>query len=269
MLINMIAFPNCKINLGLNIVSKRSDGYHNLESIFYPVSNVYDCLEIVPSPKFEFHSYGNEIPDLEQGNSCIKAFKLIQHEKDIPNVQIHLHKNIPTGAGLGGGSSDAVATLVLLNQIFGLNYKKNKLLQLADKIGSDCPFFVWNNPVFAKSKGELLKPVVISLDDYYIKLINPKIHISTKNAFKSIIPKPTNYPIESCLKLPIEEWKEHLVNDFEEAVFEDYPQLKEIKNKLYTLGASYASMSGSGSTIYGIFEKDIDLKPHFEGMLIY
>jgi 4-diphosphocytidyl-2-C-methyl-D-erythritol kinase len=258
----MIVFPNCKINLGLNIISKRIDGYHNIETIFYPVP-LKDSLEIIANkqalknPGFPFFSSGLSIPGKPASNICVKAFRLLKHDfPEIPNVQIHLHKVIPSGAGLGGGSADAAFALKLMNQLFDLSLSTERLIAYAAELGSDCPFFIINKPCFAKGKGETLEEIELDLSAYKIVIVNPGIHVDTGRAFFDIKPSPSENPLTDIIKLPIDRWKDVLMNDFEKIIFEKHREVVDIKDDLYVKGAIYASMSGSGSTVFGIFPKD-------------
>ena len=248
----MIAFPNAKINIGLNVVSKRSDGYHNLESVFYPVK-LSDILEIVPSERFEFTSSGIEIGGSVENNLVVKAYRLIERDFGIPPVKIHLHKIIPFGAGLGGGSSDAAFTLKMLKKQFNLDLSKSKLKKYAASLGADCSFFIDNNPAFASGIGDDLEQISLDLSDYNIVLVKPKFSVSTAEAYRNINPQKSTFDLKEIIGLPVEKWKNTVKNDFEESVFPLYPEIKKLKEKLYELGAEYASMSGSGSAVYGIF----------------
>jgi len=258
----MIIFPNCKINLGLSIVSKRDDGYHNIETIFYPIP-FYDVLEVIndnqPSNQdVQLSISGKIIQGEEEKNLCIKAYRLLKKDfPEIPAISIHLHKNIPMGAGLGGGSSDGAYMIKLLNEKFNLGLDSIKMKSYALQLGSDCPFFIDNNPSFAEGRGEILHDVQIDLSGYGIVLINPGIHISTADAFRNISPSAPAHPYSEIINLPVNQWKDSLFNDFEKPVFEIHPAIQEIKEKLYTAGARYASMTGTGSTVYGIFEGTI------------
>jgi 4-diphosphocytidyl-2-C-methyl-D-erythritol kinase len=249
----MLAFANAKINIGLNVVEKRLDGFHNLETIFYPV-NIFDSIEILEGKELGFFSYGLEIPGKPEDNLCLKAFRLVQAEFKIPNVQIHLLKNIPFGAGLGGGSADAAWVLKMLNQKFELMLSLEKLENLAASLGSDCAFFIRNSAQFASGRGEILEPIDLDLQKYTFALIKPNFGISTKEAFSGLIPKPSNQNLKELVGQPIETWRGQIKNDFEESLFPKFPALEKIKNLLYEKGAIYASMSGSGSTLFGIFE---------------
>ncbi len=247
----MISFPNTKINIGLSIVSKRIDGFHNLESIFYPI-NWCDVLEIIPAVKTSFTFSGITIPGDPQKNLCLQAYELLRKEYDLPPVAIHLKKLVPIGAGLGGGSADASYTLKMLNELFDLQLTTPQLQQKARLLGSDCAFFIENKPVLATEKGDVFTPSVLSLKGYYLLLVNPNIHISTQEAYNGILPKiaTTDY-----VNITNKTWLQaDLKNDFEEAIFINYPQIKALKEELYTKGAIYSAMTGSGSTVFGIFK---------------
>lgn len=251
----MIVFPNCKINLGLSIVEKRADGYHEIESVFYPI-HFHDALEIIPSNNFTFSHTGIDIPGDEANNLCIKAYHLLKKDyPSLPNIHLHLHKHIPMGAGLGGGSSDGSAVLKLLNDLFKLEISKETLIHYAAKLGSDCPFFVINSPCIATGRGEILNLIDIDLSDYTFVLVHPGIHISTATAFQQLTPCKKKISIAQIITQPIATWKQELINDFELPLFKSHPILAEIKNELYKKGAVYASMSGSGSSLFGIFSK--------------
>jgi 4-diphosphocytidyl-2-C-methyl-D-erythritol kinase len=253
----MIAFPNSKINLGLSITAKRADGYHELETVFYPVG-LQDMLEIVHSndstKPIQFSHTGLAIPGDETQNLCVKAYLLLKKDfPSIPSVKMHLHKHIPMGAGLGGGSSDGTAVLKLLNQLFNLGLNTNQLVNYAAQLGSDCPFFVHDTACHATGRGEILQPYPCDLANYKIALIHPGIHVSTAWAFGELQPHVKEKSIYDIVAQPIESWKATLVNDFEAPIFAAHPILQNIKNELYDQGAIYASMSGSGSSIFGIF----------------
>ena len=249
----MIVYPNAKINLGLNVLRKREDGYHDISSIFYPVKECVDILEIIKSEEFEFTNSGIEIPDGE--NLCEKAWKLLYTDFGIGNVKVHLHKQIAIGAGLGGGSSDASFTLKSLNELFDLNLNNKELEKYALLLGADCPFFIDNTPKLVEGIGEKMTSIDLDLSNYEIRLVNPDIHISTKQAYSGIVPKTPVLSVEKIIELPIIEWKGKLKNDFEESIFEKHLQLEGIKDELYKQGSIYSSMSGSGSIVFGIFEK--------------
>ena len=249
----MITFPNAKINLGLNVVSKREDGYHNIESCFYPIP-WYDCLEVIEAASFAFYSYGLDIPGDSDSNLCVKAYKLIQADYGIPPIEIHLLKNIPMGAGLGGGSADGAFTLNMLNDLFKLKLTIQELEAYALQLGSDCPFFIRNQPTIAKGRGEMLTPVQLNLKGYHLAIHNPGIHISTKEAYSGVIPTDPETTIAEQIEKPIRSWKDELTNDFEHSIFPNHPTIESLKIEMYEAGATYASMTGSGSTVYGIFE---------------
>lgn len=253
----MLVYPNAKINIGLNIVEKRPDGYHNLETVFYPIG-LSDVLEVEPSEScsdYSFSSSGIALGGDPEENLIVKAYRLIQSEYDIPAVDITLIKQIPFGAGLGGGSADAAFMLKTLNEMFGLKITNRKLEKIAVELGADCPVFIKNKPVYATGIGNEFTPVKLSLKGYFLLLVKPDTHVSTPEAYSLVAPeKPVISLLESIQK-PVKEWKRLIKNDFETSVFTKYPEIGEIKNKLYETGALYASMSGSGSSVYGIFEK--------------
>ena len=254
----MVSFPNCKINLGLHIRAKREDGYHDLETVFFPAPFT-DVLEVVAGEKngkgsVEF--IGSGLPLDTKDNICLKACELLGQRHDLPQLKLYLHKAIPAGAGLGGGSSDGAFTLKMLNDKFGLNLSTNELIDLALQLGSDCPFFIINKPCLATGRGEVLKKINLDLSGYRLALVNPGIHISTAWAFSRVTPRPPRQELESIITGPISRWTEVLLNDFEDPVFAEYPAIKKIKDELYRQGALYASLSGSGSTVFGLFEKD-------------
>ena len=254
----MISFPNCKINLGLNIIRKREDGFHDLETVFLPIPFT-DVLEIIPSDKTELIVTG--LPVNANDNLCLKAYNLLQQDfPGLPSIKMHLHKIIPMGAGLGGGSADAAFTLQLLNHKCKLNLKAEQLINYGLQLGSDCPFFIINKPSIATSRGEILQPININLKNHKILIVNPGIHIDTKWAFSKITPQEKRISIKEIIAQPIESWKEDLQNDFEVPVFAEYPEIKKIKNELYGIGATYASLSGSGSSVYGIFSKEKNIQ---------
>ncbi len=258
----MIVFPNCKINLGLRILQKRSDGYHDLETAFYPIGlsdilEIIEYKEVVRTASIPFSRSGFMIDGDTSNNLCIKAYKLLKRDfPKLPLIQMHLHKSVPTGAGLGAGSSDAAFTLRLLNDKFALGISEKKLMEYALELGSDCPFFILNRPCYATSRGEILEPIDLDLSAYNLIIVNPGIHINTGRAFLDVGTSSPETTIKEILKLPIERWKDQLLNDFENKVFKDQPDIVDVKDKLYAAGALFASMSGSGSTVYGIFDKD-------------
>ena len=268
----MIQFPNAKINLGLNILRKRADGFHDLETIFYPIA-LFDTLEFIESNELKFEMSGIAIPGNMEDNIILKAYHLLKNDfPQLPNVNIHLLKNIPTGAGLGGGSADASFMLMALNKHFQLEISKQNIINYAAQLGSDCPFFIHNQPCKATSRGEVLEVIQLNLVDYQFVLVNPKIHVNTGWAFAQLTPHQPIKSVFDIIQQPIHTWKEELINDFEKPIFEAHPMMQNIKNNLYDLGAIYASMSGSGSTLFGIFNKDIDqenIKKSVEGLNVY
>ena len=251
----MVSFPPCKINLGLQILSKQPDGYHSIVTCFYPLP-WEDVLEILPSDSLMFNQSGNPIAGKLDHNLCLRAYHLLKQDHKLPPVQIHLHKIIPAGAGLGGGSSDAAHTLRLLNAIFALELSQKELMRYASQLGSDCAFFLKDATMLGSGRGEILEPVTINVKGFYLRLFNPDIHISTAEAYANVIPKNSSVTLREVIEKPVRSWKEELKNDFENSVFAKYPILQLIKNELYESGAVYASMSGSGSTIFGIFKDD-------------
>jgi len=260
----MVVFPNCKINLGLHILHKREDGFHNIETVFYPVG-LKDALEVIPSARtgagIEFSASGIAAGRTDD-NLCIRAYHLLKKDfPQLPSVKTHLHKAIPVGAGLGGGSADAAFMLKLLNNKFNLNLSTRQLSSFALQLGSDCPFFIINKPCFATGRGELLEEITLDLSAYKIVLVNPGIHINTGRAFSQITPSPSKISIREIVMQPVINWKTELRNDFEAAVFTSHPEIKLIKDELYRLGADFAAMSGSGSSVFGIFKHNFTQTP--------
>lgn len=255
----MISFPPCKINLGLKVIAKRPDGYHSIETCFYPVPWT-DVLEIIPSEgQTTFTSSGISIPGSAHENLCLKAYHLLREKFELPPVKIHLHKVVPIGAGLGGGSSDAAHTLQLLNSVFNLQLSTDQLSAYALQLGSDCPFFIHNQPMLGSGRGEELSLVQKVLSGKFIVIVKPDLHISTAEAYSNVKPRIPEKAIRDIIeKSPMHTWREELKNDFEDSIFQKYPTLNEIKKTFYQHGALYASMSGSGSAVFGIFEKEID-----------
>ena len=266
----MVVFPNIKINLGLYITGKRPDGYHNIESIFYPVqwketleiTDRQEGLEAFPQlqsltevGKVRFMSYGIPIPGNADSNLCIKVYQSLEEWFNLPSIDMHLLKTLPIGAGLGGGSADAAFTLKALKDYFQLRLSDVEAKDLLAKIGSDCPFFWENKPMFVYGRGEKMRPIDLDLSKYFVLIVNPNIHISTKEAYSGVKPSAPAIDLEMMPSIGVEGWKDVLVNDFEASVFPKYPIIKEIKERLYAKGALYASMTGSGSTLYGIFEE--------------
>ena len=249
----MLSFPNAKINLGLNIYAKREDGFHELESVFYPISWC-DILEVLPSNKLSFDSTGLSIPGNKNDNLCVKAYNLLANDFDLEPVSIHLYKCIPMGAGLGGGSSDAASMIKSLNQLFELKLSQNQMLSYARKLGSDCAFFIYNKSCLATGLGDVLNPFNIDLNQYEIFIVYPGIHVNTAWAYSQLVPKKLNQSW-------VEDFRQHpynwstIKNDFEEVILKEYPDIKKLKNNLLMQGAEYACMSGSGSSVFGIFKK--------------
>jgi len=262
----MICFPNAKINLGLNITEKRSDGFHNIETVFYPVTWC-DALEVIENKNYQtgerklsLSITGISIDGNTTDNIIYKAYNLLDAKYNLPPVKANLHKVIPMGAGLGGGSADGAFFIKLLYEKFSLNLSIEEQINFAKQLGSDCAFFIENKTIFAMGKGDVFIPVTIDLSKYHIILIYPAIHSNTALAYKGITPAKPKKSIKDIISQPVAIWKNTLINDFERNLFVQYPELENIKNRLYQAGALYASMSGSGSTMYGIFEKDMDVK---------
>ena len=251
----MICFPNAKINLGLNIVSKRDDGYHNLETIFYPIP-LQDALEAVPSSHTtgSFTQTGIPVDGDPANNLVMKAYRLFKEKYSIPEMDIYLRKQIPFGAGLGGGSADAAFMLKLLSKETNLNISDEELEAMASQLGADCPFFIRNKPAFATGIGNIFEPIELDLSAYQFVLIKPDVHVSTKEAYAMVKPTIPEMSLKEIVRMPVEEWKNRMQNDFEFSVFPKYPEIEQIKNELYECGAIYASMSGSGSSVFGLFD---------------
>ncbi|OOG78562.1 4-(cytidine 5'-diphospho)-2-C-methyl-D-erythritol kinase [Algoriphagus sp. A40] len=250
----MISFPNAKINLGLHIIGKRKDGYHEIETCMVPVP-LFDALEMILDKKPTWNSTGMDIPGDSKDNLILKAEKLLRKDfPGLPTLNIHLHKNIPMGAGLGGGSADGAFALKLMNNLFDLHLDNFFLEEYAEQLGSDCPFFIENTPKIACGRGEILEPIELSLKGTYLVLINPGIHVGTKEAYAGVTPAPPKVKLEEVLA-DRGRWKAELVNDFEPSIFRTHPEIGEIKAKLYEAGAFYSAMSGSGSSVFGLFEK--------------
>ncbi|MEG2945552.1 MAG: 4-(cytidine 5'-diphospho)-2-C-methyl-D-erythritol kinase [Bacteroidales bacterium] len=267
----MITFPNAKINLGLSVVAKRPDGYHNLETVFYPVG-IKDALEVIerPKPGCTLHISGIPVTDNQDDNLVVKAYRKLAERYPLKGVDIYLHKHIPFGAGMGGGSADAAFMLRLLNDQFELNIPGSELEAIAAELGADCPFFCRNRPVFAAGTGNLFSEVSFSMKGYFLVVVKPEVSVSTKDAFGGIVPCKPLFAVKEIVETkPVSEWREYLVNDFERTVFSIYPQLGAIKAKLYEAGAVYASMSGSGSSLFGIFDHEPDVAALFPGCFVW
>ena len=273
----MICFPNAKINIGLTIIEKRPDNFHNLETLFYPIP-LTDILEIIEKNndnggKVELKVTGTDISCDPESNLCVKAYRLLDRDYGIPPVQIMLHKVIPMGAGLGGGSSDGAFTLTLLNKTFNLNISNERLKAYAARLGSDCAFFVENEPAFGVQKGEVLIPSEVDLSHYFLVLVKPNVFVGTAEAYAGITPAKPELSLQEYTKWRIEKWKDFIVNDFEKSIFSKHPEIPRVKNLLYENGAVYASMSGSGSSVYGLFKEETNLRElfpdcfYFEGKL--
>lgn len=262
----MVVFPHAKINLGLHVTGRRPDGYHNIETVFYPVP-LSDVLETIKdtsaSDRINLTVTGNDSLNAND-NLCVKAYALLKKDFKLPPVKAHLHKIIPAGAGLGGGSSDAVFMLKLLNTLFELKLSHDVLNKYAFELGSDCAFFVEGKPVYATGRGDVMSAVKLSLTNYFICLVKPQANVSTAEAYKMVKPQKPQIALLSAIQQPVEKWKDSLTNDFEEPVFKKYPVIATVKKKLYELGAVFALMSGSGSAVYGIFSREIKLKGIFD-----
>jgi 4-diphosphocytidyl-2-C-methyl-D-erythritol kinase len=254
----MIIFPNAKINIGLNIINRRDDGYHNLETVFYPIK-IKDALEIIKAEELSFESSGLEIPGRTEDNLCLKGYELLKKDFDLPPIKIHLHKHIPIGAGLGGGSADAAFFIRLVNQYFDLAMPDDRMENYARKLGADCAFFIRNQPVFAFDKGDEFEPIKLDLSNYKIVLVMPPVHVSTAEAYRGVKPAPVKQSLMELVNLPVTDWKYHIKNDFEATIFKNHPSIRGVKAALYQAGALYASMSGSGSSVFGIFNESPDL----------
>ena len=273
----MITFPIAKINLGLNVVEKRSDGYHNLQTVFYPVP-IMDALEIVPMNEgfpsdvdCDLKVTNIHIEGDEQHNLVVRAYQLLKQDfPNLPRVHTHLWKGIPTQAGMGGGSSDCACMIRLLNETFNLQLTDEQMQQYAAQLGADCAYFILGVPCYAEGIGEKLEPISLDLSGWHIGVVRPDIPVPTKEAFSRIHP---HYPIKNCREVvmqPVETWRENLVNDFEESVFALHPEIGAVKDELYKMGATYAAMSGSGSALFGLFKEQPDgLRQAFPDMFTF
>jgi 4-diphosphocytidyl-2-C-methyl-D-erythritol kinase len=252
----MICFPNAKINLGLNVLGKRADGYHNIETVFYPIP-LCDVLEVVEAEAFSFAQTGIPIDAPAKDNLVVKAMRLLS-AYELPPLEVHLYKAIPSGAGLGGGSSNAAYMLKLLNDFGKLGLGEDELERMASRLGADCPFFIRNRPVFASGTGNVFETLSLSLKGFHLCLVTPSgLAISTAEAYAALRPQPPSVSLRETVYLPAREWKGWMTNDFEQSLFGRYPELAAIKQSLYNAGAVYASMSGSGSSIFGLFETPV------------
>jgi 4-diphosphocytidyl-2-C-methyl-D-erythritol kinase len=264
----VLSFANAKINLGLRITGRRPDGYHNLESVFYPIRPLADVVEAIPARSFSLRTEGLPIDGKSKENLCAKAYELLRGKHGISPVTMCLLKNIPIGSGLGGGSSDAAHVLKILDELFELKLTSAKLEEYAAELGSDCPFFIANQPAFVTGRGENLDPFPLNLSGYHITIVHPGIHISTAEAFSHITPGPTEMSVHEIAQLPPARWKGLLINDFEPWAFKQHPVLAEIKQALYDAGAVFASMSGSGSAIYGLAKQEMSFESR-EGWVVW
>lgn len=259
----MIVYPNAKINIGLNVVERRPDGYHNLETVFYPI-NLQDAIEIkniegaVPECGYQLKVSGTILDGTPEDNLVVKAYKLLKKEFGLPPVSIFVYKHIPIGAGLGGGSSDAAFTIKMLNERFGLGLDVKQMEAYSAELGADCAFFIENKPVFATGIGNVFHDLSLSLSGKSLVLVKPDIFVSTRDAYAAVTPHRPETSLPELLSKPLETWKDTVVNDFEASVFPKYPEIAAIKDKLYDMGAVYASMSGSGSSVYGIFDEPVE-----------
>ena len=269
----MIVYPNAKINIGLNVVEKRPDGYHNLETVFYPIG-LQDILEIkvldegnVPECGYKLKITGTILDGSPEDNLVVRAFKMLKHDFNLPPVSIGLYKHIPTGAGLGGGSSDAAVTIKTLNKRFDLRLTDEQMEDYCTRLGADCPFFIKDTPVFATGIGNEFHPVSFSLKGKHLVLVKPDIFVSTKDAYAKVNVRRPDTPLPELLAQPLETWKDTVINDFERSVFSKYPEIAAIKDSMYDIGAVYASMSGSGSSVFGIFDEPVEnIDEVFSGM---
>jgi 4-diphosphocytidyl-2-C-methyl-D-erythritol kinase len=265
----MVSFPPCKINLGLNLTRKREDGFHDITTCFYPVPWT-DVLEVVPSGSFSFSSSGIVIPGASSDNLCVRAYDLLKKDFKLEPVSICLLKIVPIGAGLGGGSADGAFTLKILNELFELGLSVHQLRDYAARLGSDCAFFIDAKPMFGTGRGEVLEPASLSLTGRYVVIVKPEVHISTAEAFAAITPRQPDADLKDILEnYPIERWKDFVKNDFEAGLFRRFPIIEPIKEKLYACGGLFASVSGSGSAVFGIFNNEVDLKKEFPGHMYW
>jgi len=259
----MIYYPNAKINIGLNVVAKRPDGYHDLETVFYPI-NLQDAIEMtvieedIPLSGYRLKVIGNTLGGTPEDNLVIKAYKLLKSDYDIPDLSFVIYKHIPTGAGLGGGSSDAAFTIKAINDKFALGLSDEDMEKYASILGADCPFFIKNRPVMATGIGNVFHPISLSLKGKNLLLIKPDTFVSTADAYRNIKPCQPTHSLPELMEQPVNTWKDKVVNDFENGVFKKYPEIAAIKDKLYDMGALYAAMSGSGSSVFGIFDEPIE-----------
>ncbi len=266
----MVDFPNGKINIGLSVTGKRKDGYHDIETIMYPVK-LHDILEITATPgkDFKFSSSGIKIPGSNNGNLVCKTYDLMKRKYDLPSVNIYLHKIIPPGSGLGGGSADAAFTIKMLNKLFSLGLTSGEMADQAKLLGSDCAFFINNKPALAFGKGDQFKPIEIEIEKYFLVIIKPEIHISTADAYSWVKSSKKEMPLFELIKVPPGQWKKFIVNDFEVEVTSRYPLINDIIKKLYRLGSVFASLTGSGAAVFGIFDSEIEISGEFHNCFIW
>lgn len=264
----MLTFANAKINLGLFLTEKRADGYHNLQTVFYPIK-INDVVELVDAEETSMLVKGIDIPGGATDNICLKAFKTLQNDFNLPHQQIVLLKNIPVGAGLGGGSSDAAFLVKLVNQKFELNLSNEQMKAYVRPLGADCAFFIKNKSTYAFAKGDEFEELSLDLSAYYLVLVKPPVHVSTAEAYSKVNVKQPSSSLKDLIHLPLQDWQAHIFNDFEPSVFAKYPQIDEIKTKLYQAGATFALMSGSGSSVFAIFEKEVRLPELEEDNLVF
>ncbi len=257
----MVGFANAKINIGLHILSRRSDGYHDIETVFYPLYGLRDVVEVVQSRSTDIVNTGLVVDVPLEKNLVYRAYKMLKQDYNLGHVMFYLHKVVPMGAGLGGGSSDAAQALVLLNKEFDLGFGDVELHNYARRLGADCSFFIYNKPMIARGIGDVLEPVDLNLENYNIVVVKPVFSIGTAEAYSMVEPRERDISLVELVNRPVEEWRDFVVNDFENALFPKYPQLVEIKQRLYDLGAIYVSLSGSGSAIYGIFNDVVNIEP--------
>lgn len=266
----MILFPPSKINLGLRVLGKRADGYHDIETCFYPIT-LCDILEGIPAAGMEtkFSNSGLPIQGHLEENLVVKGYNILNERFRLPPMELHLHKIIPMGAGLGGGSADATYTLKLINDLFNLDLSNKEIFDFAIRLGSDCAYFLQNNVSMGYGRGEILKPVPVSLKGWHLVLVKPDLHVSTSEAFSGLTTRIHNDDLQTALLKPLDKWKDIVTNDFESNIFKQHPEIKEIKEKLYSLGAVFALMSGSGASVYGLFKEKLALSYYFPGAFVY
>ena len=265
----MLTFPHAKINIGLQVTERRPDGYHNLDTVFYPIP-VRDALEVIVAEGADYdcrlHISGIEIAGDPNTNLVVRAYRLLAADYTLPSVDIYLHKHIPTGAGLGGGSADASFMLRLLNEMFSLGITTERLEAYATQLGADCPFFITSQPIYATGIGNEFHPIDLSLKGKHIVIVKPEVFVSTKEAYSMVRPEKPEVTLDAKIVRPITEWRDTISNDFEKGIFALHPELNDIKEKLYALGARYAAMSGSGSALFGLFDEPVEgVERYFEG----